>query len=492
MDAKVGQNDAQIGVELGGVTVSESKSADDAENGSVVKKTSVPIDVWWNDVTFEVENGSKKILDCVSGTVRSGEMLAVMGPSGSGKTTLLDFLADRVDKTKSGRVCKGDVRFGAGKNTSFGSVGGYVPQHDALVGVLTVRETLTYATLLRYGVSKEQVILESIDSMGLKVCEDTIVGTIFQKGISGGQKRRLSVAVALISDPSVLMLDEPTSGLDSASAYAVVKYLKKLTETGHTVMMTIHQPSSQLWELFDKVHFLVAGRPIYFGSRVASSSHSKDGILEYFESIGHKCPAYSNPADFIIEKINVDFPGHIDVDSLVKKWRSRKNSSSNNKKSNAASLTIKQQEDWSANLKTRPGWLSRLVTLSRRNLVEQMRDPGILGVRLAMYSMLAMMVGFMFWDIGSEIDDASIQKRISIIFYVAAFMVFMSVAVLPFFMMQREVFVQERCNQMFGVSEWVLSRFLVSLPGVFLIALVSTALVVLPSGLNGFGVYVRC
>ena len=407
------------------------------------------VDVNFKSISFAVSNGSsgekKKILDKVSGNVQAGEMLAIMGPSGSGKSTLLDFLAGRVDKTKSGREVSGSVLFAKEKNISFGSIGGYVPQHDALVGVLTVRETLMYAVRLRYGVSKDQIIENVISAMGLNICENTNVGTIFSKGISGGQKRRLSVAVALISDPSVLMLDEPTSGLDSASALAVMKFLKNLTHTGHTVITTIHQPSSQIWTLFDKVSFLVEGRHVFFGRRV--------DVLNYFESLGYKCPSFSNPADFILGKINVDFPGHADVDSLVKTWRSKERS---------IEKVLEPQHGDDDNVSNhsdanRPGWFSRLVTLSSRNLVEQRRDPGILGVRLAMYSMLALMVGFMFWDIGSETNDASIQKRISIIFYVAAFMVFMSVAVLPFFMMQREVFVQERCNEMFGVSEWVVS-----------------------------------
>lgn len=457
-------------------------------NGSEGSFTSsAPVKVEWSRVSFVVESG-RKLLDNVSGSVSPGEMLAVMGPSGSGKTTLLDFIADRVDKTRKGRSTAGWVRFNGSERT-FGDIGGYVPQHDALVGVLTVRETLTYATMLSFiegsGSSRDVVVRRAIESMGLESCADTKVGTIFAKGISGGQKRRLSMAIALIANPSVMILDEPTSGLDSASAFAVMGYLKKLTKRGHTVMITIHQPSSELWSLFDKVSFLVSGRHVYFGPA------GKD-VIGYFGSAGYALPPMSNPADFIMTLINVDFPNHADVDALVKRFASQEakeqvtTSAQKDEKnaSNGRDHVVDQSRD-----ARRPSWLSRFVTLSRRNVVEQMRDPGILGVRLAMYSMLALMVGFMFFDVGSDRDDSSIRERISIIFYVAAFMVFMSVAVLPFFMMQREVFVQERANNMYGVSEFVLSRFLISLPGVFLIALTSSVFVVLPSGLNGFGVY---
>ena len=304
--AKVEDAKVQDGIELHPTKVSEVKVSLD------VREHVKSVDIDFEGVSFEVStNGTKKkILDNVSGHVQAGEMLAIMGPSGSGKTTLLDFLAGRVDRTRNGRETSGSVRFGS--NVSFGSIGGYVPQHDALVGVLTVRETLEYAVRLRYGMSKDKLIENVIRSMGLEVCEHTIVGTIFSKGISGGQKRRLSVAIALISDPSVLMLDEPTSGLDSASALAVVRFLKNLTHKGHTVVMTIHQPSSQIWTLFDKISFLVAGRHVFFGRRV--------DVLNYFESLGFKCPSFSNPADYILGKINVDFPGHADVDTLVKTW----------------------------------------------------------------------------------------------------------------------------------------------------------------------------
>eukprot|EP00939_MAST-03C_sp_MAST-3C-sp1_P004967 g4967.t1 len=462
---------------------SAEKVNDDGDT-NVIKRSIHPVSVSWRHVGFSVQD--RQILQDLSGDVHSGEICAVMGPSGSGKTTLLDIIADRVDLHKSGRKSNGNVLFNHNASSVFGSVGAYVPQDDSLIGTLTVKETLTFSAMLTYPESisrSESFVAHIIDVMGLSSCANTRVGTIFQKGISGGQKRRLGVGIALVSEPSVLILDEPTSGLDSASAYAVLRHLKELTSRGLTLLLTIHQPSSDLWGLFDKVSFLVDGRTIYFG-------RGGDHCLGYFKNCGHICPQFSNPSDWIISLINVDFPGHADVDTLVKKWTERETpvlnggDESTPKASAAAGKVVPATSDTA-----RPNWMSRFVTLSRRNMLEQIRDPGILGVRLAMYTMLALMVGTMFWDVGSDKDDSSINARISIIFYVAAFMVFMSVAVLPFFMMQRDVFVQERANGAFGVSEYVLAKFLTSLPGVFLIALVSTILVVLPSGLNGFGIY---
>mmetsp|Transcript_27053 Transcript_27053/g.32800 ORF Transcript_27053/g.32800 Transcript_27053/m.32800 type:complete len:363 (+) Transcript_27053:559-1647(+) len=273
-----------------------------------------PYDVSWRDVSFVVrkkqksadgkgkEYVEKTILHPITGVVKSGRVCAIMGPSGSGKTSFLDAVAGRL------KNCDGKVFFNGREISSKQrrKVMSYVHQEDSLMGVFTVKETLDFAARFHFGWSstteaRDEFVKLIIDDMGLTSATHTIVGDIFRKGLSGGQKRRLSIAVELISKPSVLLLDEPTSGLDSASAWGVLAHLKDLASSGHTILTTIHQPSSEIWSMFDDFFLLSTGRPLYFGPA--------DAAIDYFGDIGYVCPRYSNPADFLISLVNTDFDG---------------------------------------------------------------------------------------------------------------------------------------------------------------------------------------
>mmetsp|Transcript_6201 Transcript_6201/g.14575 ORF Transcript_6201/g.14575 Transcript_6201/m.14575 type:complete len:245 (-) Transcript_6201:7-741(-) len=206
----------------------------------------------WKDLTYTVGDGAKKILTACTGSVHAGEVCAILGPSGSGKTTLLDVVSGRVDKSRKGRSVTGEIVAHPDARTR------YVQQEDSLCGILSVRETLVFAQRLA-GAPATRVD-ELLNELGLSVCADTHVGTIFFKGISGGQKRRLSIGVELVSNPSLLLLDEPTSGLDSASALHVIQLLRSVARTkGIAVAMTIHQPSHEAWKLLDTVSFMSSG-----------------------------------------------------------------------------------------------------------------------------------------------------------------------------------------------------------------------------------------
>uniref|UniRef100_A0A7S3YW53 ABC transporter domain-containing protein n=1 Tax=Lotharella globosa TaxID=91324 RepID=A0A7S3YW53_9EUKA len=461
-----------------------------------------PVRLQWNDITFRVED--HVILQNLNGDVRPGEVCAMMGPSGSGKTTLMDFIAGRIEN-RSNRELRGEIllngKRAVGKN-KFKRHGVYVAQEESLIGTLTVRETLYFTAKLTMGGKTRQQINDAVEDLvkhlGLAYSADTIVGTVFQKGLSGGQKRRLSVALELLRQPSLLVLDEPTSGLDAASAFSEIEFLKGLASLGHTIIVSIHQPSSEIWALFDKVGFMTGGKAVYFGK-------AGQDILDYFETAGYPCPTFTNPADHVIKIINRDFPGNKadDVDDLIAKFAQHeaklhveKKEAEHNEvregeeaKVETDTVSGSEKEEYFSGEMERPNWLSRFLALTHRNFLEVTRDPGIYGVRLAMYTMLALLIGLMWLNLGDQKDFSSITSRTSLLFYVAAFMVFMSVAVLPFFIWQRDVFLRERSNRAHGISEYVLAKWVVSIPGIFLLALFTTLLVVLLAGLNGFGVY---
>ena len=220
-----------------------------------------PATIAWKDLTYDVkltrsnpqtgkkETIDKRILDGLSGIVRPGEMLAICGPSGGGKTTLLDAIAGRIDPHRKGRKFTGDVLVnGKPRDETFSMVASYVQQEHALQTPFTVRETMRYAAdlLIPHSESTKAERRARADNvthvLGLDSCSNTIVGDVFRKGLSGGQLRRLSIAVELVRNPSILLLDEPTSGLDSAAAENIMKHLSHLTKTGTTIICTIHQP----------------------------------------------------------------------------------------------------------------------------------------------------------------------------------------------------------------------------------------------------------
>lgn len=146
----------------------------------------------------------------------------------------------------------------------------YVTQEDVLLGTLTVRETITYSAHLRLPTSmtKEEIngiVDGTIMEMGLQDCSDRLIGNWHLRGISGGEKKRLSIALEILTRPRLLFLDEPTSGLDSASAFFVIQTLRNVARDGRTIISSIHQPSSEVFDLFDDLFLLSGGETIYFG-----------------------------------------------------------------------------------------------------------------------------------------------------------------------------------------------------------------------------------
>jgi ABC-type multidrug transport system ATPase subunit len=181
---------------------------------------------------------------------------------------------------------------------------GYVTQEDVLIGTLTVRETIQYSARLRFPdklspKELKEIVDSTIVEMGLYECQNTRVGTFFVRGISGGEKRRLSIALHILTRPHLLFLDEPTSGLDSAAAYFVVQTLKNLAKGGRTLICSIHQPSNEVFQLFDSLVLLSSGRTIFFGER--------ESVTEHFATAGFPCPPLRNPSDHFLHTINADF-----------------------------------------------------------------------------------------------------------------------------------------------------------------------------------------
>ncbi|RHY52561.1 hypothetical protein DYB30_010127 [Aphanomyces astaci] len=343
-----------------------------------------------------------------------------MGPSGSGKTTLLDILADRISSGQvTGQI---DLNGRPRPVKTFRLLSSYVSQEDALTGSFTVLETLRFAARLSVpanvlATEREGRVQAAIDDMGLRSCEHTVVGDIFRKGLSGGQKRRLSIAIELLSKPTILLLDEPTSGLDAASTYNVMAYIQKLClSQKHTVICTIHQPSTKVYTMFAKVLVLAQGETLQVTgdrSRSEFAPLSKADLREMKPSVGRQ-----------------------------------------------------------------------FLMVLQRTALENVRNPGIFWMRFVMFFALSAMSGTLYLNHDHQLTDVDL---VSLLFGAPAFTTFLSVAALPFFLDQRAVFSRERANSGLNVGAYAVATFVAGLPGLALLAITTTVMVVPMTGLRGFG-----
>ena len=241
----------------------------------------------------------KTILNNITGVVSPGEILAILGPSGSGKSTLLNALAGRLQQ---GQGFSGTILANNKKPTKqIAKRTGFVTQDDVLYPHLTVRETLVFCSLLRLPktlTKKEKISVAEmvLAELGLSKCENTIIGNSFIRGISGGERKRVSIAHEMLINPSLLILDEPTSGLDSTAAHRLVSTLASLAQKGKTIVTSTHQPSSRVYQMFHSVLVLSEGRNLYFGKGTEA--------MAYFESVGFSPSFPMNPADFLLDLAN--------------------------------------------------------------------------------------------------------------------------------------------------------------------------------------------
>ncbi|EMS45939.1 ABC transporter G family member 7 [Triticum urartu] len=256
------------------------------------------------------------LLSNLSGEAKPGRLLALMGPSGSGKTTLLNVLAGQLTASPSLHL-SGFLYVNGQPMSQGGYKIAYVRQEDIFFSQLTVRETLSLAAELQLHDTmsperKEKYVNDLLFRLGLVNSADSIVGDAKVRGISGGEKKRLSLACELIASPSVIFADEPTTGLDAFQAEKVMETLRQLAEDGHTVICSIHQPRGSVYSKFDDIVLLSEGEVVYMGP-------AKEEPLKYFASLGYQCPDHENPAEFLADLISTDYSSAESVQSSQKR-----------------------------------------------------------------------------------------------------------------------------------------------------------------------------
>lgn len=424
------------------------------------------------------------ILKPITTDFEPGVLNVIMGPSGSGKTSMLNVMADRLHNTLMTKYKTiGSMLFNGAHpfNGVVRSICAYVCQDDeALLPFLTVRENLHFAAGLRLPtyLSKEEKISRAesvIKKMGLRDCADNLVGNELTKGISGGEKRRVTIAIQILTEPRVLLLDEPTSGLDAFTATSILDVLRGLADEGRTLILTIHQSRSDLFEHFGNVLLLArGGSPVYAGK----GSH----MLPYFASLGFRCPTTTNPADFALDLITVNLQhsakeaaSREKVKSLIVGWDKSRSTVTRTTSHIATPAEL--------------GSLTRAMTpfhiafplLFRRAFINFRRNPSSILARTTQLTSFAIILTLFFAPIKS--DYYSVQTRVGFIQeFAAAYFIGMlqNIVVYPD---EKQVFYREHDDNAYSVESFFLQYTLAEIPFEIFSSLIWSLLAVLATGL---------
>lgn len=452
------------------------KSWDDAEISGVAKATesslydsnakaalsasynSLGKDLVWSGVGLKVmdkKTGQAKlnILKDVWGRAEAGKTTAIMGASGAGKTSLFQTLAGRVPSGGNlvieGGIYLGGVKFDPSQREHRKAIA-YVSQEDALHEASTPREAIFFSARLRLpkSVSDEEctnIVNNTLAELGLESAADTIIGGGFKKGISGGEKRRVSIGVELVAKPSLIFLDEPTSGLDSFAAAQVMKLLKSVAEHGNTVLFTIHQPSSNIFSTFDRLILLNKGQVMHQGDVKA--------IARDFDRCGHAVPPQYNPADWII-----DVAQGYTLEELQ----------------NNTSFFAKQPEKWLANIAPADSGKEfeapvqdSVSTWKEFSLLQQrewhglLRNPASIVINVVVTGILSMIFGVIFFDIGNKdrSEYSVIQSQLgAVVNVLIATLMGQSNPAMLTFSKDRPVFLREFSTDHYTIVPYFLSK----------------------------------
>ncbi|KAI9339608.1 hypothetical protein BDR26DRAFT_918973 [Obelidium mucronatum] len=427
-------------------------------------------DIQFSEISYTLPSG-QSLLTNITSSASAGQVTAILGPSGAGKSTLLDILAG---KEKRGKIT-GSLTFdGVPFNPKDANhTVAYVDQDDLLLPSLTVKETLLFSARLRLaeGMTAEEKlerVNQVIETLGLSHVANTRVGGFGMRGISGGERRRVSIGVELVTSPGILFLDEPTSGLDSYNAHAVIEALHNLAHVHQkTIVFTVHQPRSDMFALFDQVVVLAAGSILYAGAGSQSSATLRER--------GVPCPDGYNMADHLLD-LAMEASKKSDGDHL----RDRSNTPSFliniggkdsvlRKRTNVTKLGAASEASVGASSKTplvldhtsvsptaRVGFLTQLSELVRRSFRHLIRTPSLFLGHIAISVVMGVFVGGVYFHSDSSISG--VQNRLGSLFFILSLVGFSSLSAIGSLAQERNLFIRERSNGVYGSMPYYISK----------------------------------
>ncbi|XP_018374061.1 PREDICTED: ATP-binding cassette sub-family G member 1-like [Trachymyrmex cornetzi] len=426
----------------------------------------------FEDVSYSVQkrilsNERKTLLNDLNGDFRPGELTAIMGLSGAGKSTLMDILAGFTTTSVTGRI----MINGQKRNMSeFRKLSAYIMQDDNLQPFLTVQEAMFIAADLKLSLDhrqKSQKIDKILVAMGLDESRYMITGVL-----SGGQRKRLGIALELINNPPVMFFDEPTSGLDSTSSKQCLALLKQLAQEGRTIICTLHQPSAILFNMLDHLYVIANGNCVYTGS-----THN---LVPYLNSIGFVCPTHYDPVDFLMEICNGDYGPHISkLMELIEngksnEWRSKKTVYLNKSQETITSQQVAERS-YSFEMKFRhtshytDNFWRQLCILIKRNAIRLFRDKVLMLTRISVHLTIALIVGTLYFKIGQ--DAAYVLDNYSLSYYNIMFLTYSAFsATMVTIPLELPILKREHFNRWYKLRSYYLAGKVAD----FLIQLIST------------------